>query len=63
MKIVFNNFSVPIIPEFLYDIRHPDAPLSSLPKLPPSTPIPPVPCDSQSTALNDKSEFTTQSSG
>lgn len=58
----FKIFTVPIIPEFLYDIRHPDAPLSSLPKLPPSTPIPPVPCDSQSTALNDKSEFTTQSS-
>lgn len=27
--------------------------------MPPSTPIPPVPCDNQS--LNDKSEFTTQS--
>ncbi|CAO1402819.1 unnamed protein product [Diamesa hyperborea] len=26
---------VPIIPEFLYDIRHPDAPLSSFPKSPP----------------------------
>ncbi|XP_055695462.1 synaptic vesicular amine transporter isoform X1 [Lutzomyia longipalpis] len=33
---------VPIIPEFLYDIRHPDAPLASLPKLPPpTTPVPP----------------------
>lgn len=28
-------FTVPIIPEFLYDIRHPDAPLSSFPKTPP----------------------------
>ncbi|XP_070499948.1 synaptic vesicular amine transporter isoform X2 [Chironomus tepperi] len=26
---------VPIIPEFIYDIRHPDAPLSSFPKYPP----------------------------
>lgn len=32
---------VPIIPEFLYDIRHPDAPLSSFPKNPPvPTPAP-----------------------
>uniref|UniRef100_A0A336LQF8 CSON011074 protein n=1 Tax=Culicoides sonorensis TaxID=179676 RepID=A0A336LQF8_CULSO len=32
---------VPIIPEFLYDIRHPDAPLSSFSKTPPSTtPLP-----------------------
>jgi DHA1 family solute carrier family 18 vesicular amine transporter 1/2 len=31
-----NHFiSVPIIPEFIYDIRHPDAPLSSFPKDPP----------------------------
>lgn len=28
-------FIVPIIPEFLYDIRHPDAPLSSFSKSPP----------------------------
>lgn len=28
-------FIVPIIPEFLYDIRHPDAPLSSFSKTPP----------------------------
>lgn len=27
--------TVPIIPEFLYDIRHPDAPLSSFSKSPP----------------------------
>jgi hypothetical protein len=30
--------TVPIIPEFLYDIRHPDAPLSSFPNEPPSPP-------------------------
>ncbi|ALC41627.1 Vmat [Drosophila busckii] len=38
---------VPIIPEFLYDIRHPDAPLASYPRLPlvPSTsPSPNGPC-------------------
>lgn len=35
LHLIFNLFSVPIIPEFLYDIRHPDAPLSSFPKTPP----------------------------
>ncbi|XP_055921583.1 synaptic vesicular amine transporter [Eupeodes corollae] len=39
---------VPIIPEFLYDIRHPDAPLDSFPRTPLSiiTPAPPTlsPC-------------------
>ncbi|KAL5285612.1 SLC18A1 family protein [Megaselia abdita] len=36
---------VPIIPEFLYDIRHPDAPLDSFPRTPLSlaTPPPPTP--------------------
>ncbi|KAH8421069.1 hypothetical protein KR222_009703 [Zaprionus bogoriensis] len=42
---------VPIIPEFLYDIRHPDAPLDSYPRTPltlntPPTPTQqPCPCD------------------
>lgn len=31
---------MPIIPEFLYDIRHPDAPLDSLPRIPFTTPLP-----------------------
>lgn len=31
--------SVPIIPEFIYDMRHPDAPLSSFPKNPPPMPV------------------------
>lgn len=31
---------VPIIPEFLYDIRHPDAPLDSFPRTPLTTPAP-----------------------
>ncbi|XP_068148129.1 synaptic vesicular amine transporter isoform X2 [Drosophila tropicalis] len=37
---------VPIIPEFLYDIRHPDAPLDSYPRTPLTlnTPPPPTPC-------------------
>ncbi|KAL9922365.1 synaptic vesicular amine transporter-like isoform 2-T7 [Glossina fuscipes fuscipes] len=37
---------VPIIPEFLYDIRHPDAPLESFPRTPltPHTPPPTTPC-------------------
>uniref|UniRef100_W8BJN2 Synaptic vesicular amine transporter n=2 Tax=Ceratitis capitata TaxID=7213 RepID=W8BJN2_CERCA len=36
---------VPIIPEFLYDIRHPDAPLDSFPRTPLTThtPAPPTP--------------------
>lgn len=32
------SFPVPIIPEFLYDINHPDAPLDSLPRIPLTTP-------------------------
>ncbi|XP_032596312.1 synaptic vesicular amine transporter isoform X1 [Drosophila grimshawi] len=37
---------VPIIPEFLYDIRHPDAPLGSFPRapIPLTTPTPPSSC-------------------
>ncbi|XP_017090759.2 synaptic vesicular amine transporter isoform X1 [Drosophila bipectinata] len=37
---------VPIIPEFLYDIRHPDAPLDSYARTPLTfnTPPPPTPC-------------------
>ncbi|XP_037949450.1 synaptic vesicular amine transporter isoform X2 [Teleopsis dalmanni] len=37
---------VPIIPEFLYDIRHPDAPLDSFPRTPLTlnTPPPPTQC-------------------
>ncbi|XP_075166400.1 vesicular monoamine transporter isoform X2 [Haematobia irritans] len=34
---------VPIIPEFLYDIRHPDAPLDSYPRTPLSIYVPPTP--------------------
>ncbi|XP_016957208.1 synaptic vesicular amine transporter isoform X1 [Drosophila biarmipes] len=34
---------VPIIPEFLYDIRHPDAPLDSFPRTPLSSVVPPLP--------------------
>uniref|UniRef100_A0A1I8P8D4 Major facilitator superfamily (MFS) profile domain-containing protein n=1 Tax=Stomoxys calcitrans TaxID=35570 RepID=A0A1I8P8D4_STOCA len=34
---------VPIIPEFLYDIRHPDAPLDSFPRTPLSIYVPPTP--------------------
>lgn len=41
IKLLAIHFTVPIIPEFLYDIRHPDAPLSSFPKTPPPpTPLP-----------------------
>lgn len=35
INFTFISTPVPIIPEFLYDIRHPDAPLSSFPKYPP----------------------------
>ena len=38
-RVIFPSlFTVPIIPEFLYDIRHPDAPLSSYSKYPPVPP-------------------------
>ncbi|XP_054738477.1 synaptic vesicular amine transporter [Anastrepha obliqua] len=37
---------VPIIPEFLYDIRHPDAPLDSYPRTPLTTHTPPPPTQS-----------------
>lgn len=40
--INFGITTVPIIPEFLYDIRHPNATLDSLPRMPLTTP---VPCD------------------
>ncbi|XP_055317545.1 synaptic vesicular amine transporter isoform X1 [Sitodiplosis mosellana] len=45
---------VPIIPEFLYDIRHPNATLDSLPRIPLTTP---VPCDRPT----DGTEYTTLS--
>lgn len=38
---LINFLAVPIIPEFLYDIRHPDAPLSSFSKYPPPMLKPP----------------------
>ena len=46
MKNFFILFTVPIIPEFLYDIRHPDAPLDSYPRTPLTlhTPPPPTQC-------------------
>lgn len=34
---------MPIIPEFLYDIRHPDAPLDSYPRTPLTINTPPTP--------------------
>ncbi|KAH8384836.1 hypothetical protein KR093_009659 [Drosophila rubida] len=37
---------VPIIPEFLYDIRHPDAPLDSFPRTPLTLNTPPTPTQS-----------------
>lgn len=44
--------TVPIIPEFLYDIRHPDAPLDSFPRTPLTTPRPTSsPCDGPGSAL------------
>lgn len=43
LLLLFSLFDpVPIIPEFLYDIRHPNATLDTLPRLPLTTPIP---CD------------------
>lgn len=51
------RLSVPIIPEFLYDIRHPDKPLSSLPKFPPSTT--PAPACGETTTQWDGIEVTT----
>jgi MFS transporter, DHA1 family, solute carrier family 18 (vesicular amine transporter), member 1/2 len=35
ISLLLFQFTVPIIPEFLYDIRHPDAPLSSFSNEPP----------------------------
>ncbi|XP_053668696.1 synaptic vesicular amine transporter-like [Anopheles marshallii] len=46
---------VPIIPEFLYDIRHPDAPLASFPKTPPTTP-----CEKEVTTPYNGIDITTQ---
>lgn len=51
------SHAVPIIPEFLYDIRHPDKPLSSLQKYPPST-TPAPPCGETTTPW-DGLEMTT----
>ncbi|XP_059619591.1 synaptic vesicular amine transporter isoform X2 [Phlebotomus argentipes] len=48
---------VPIIPEFLYDIRHPDAPLASLPKFPPPT-TPAPPCGQTTTPWDGIQETT-----
>ncbi|XP_049537039.1 synaptic vesicular amine transporter isoform X1 [Anopheles darlingi] len=48
---------VPIIPEFLYDIRHPDAPLASFPKTPPPTLSP---CEKESTTPYNGIDITTQ---
>ncbi|GAB0097373.1 synaptic vesicular amine transporter [Sergentomyia squamirostris] len=48
---------VPIIPEFLYDIRHPDAPLASLPKHPPPT-TPAPPCGQTTTPWDGIQETT-----
>ncbi|XP_037918023.1 synaptic vesicular amine transporter isoform X2 [Hermetia illucens] len=51
---------VPIIPQFLYDIRHPEAPLDSLPIGPPTTPAPPPPCiNQQSAPPSNRTELTT----
>ncbi|XP_058058459.1 synaptic vesicular amine transporter [Anopheles bellator] len=48
---------VPIIPEFLYDIRHPDAPLASFPKTPPPTLSP---CEKETTTPYNGIDITTQ---
>lgn len=49
---------VPIIPEFLYDIRHPDAPLDSFPRTPLTTPATTrMPCGTP--APTDGTETTT----
>lgn len=47
---------VPIIPEFLYDIRHPDAPLASFPKTPPTTLSP---CEKETTTPYNGIDVTT----
>ncbi|XP_062714853.1 synaptic vesicular amine transporter isoform X2 [Aedes albopictus] len=49
---------VPIIPEFLYDIRHPDAPLASFPKEPPTTTTLP-PCKRETTTPYNGIDITT----
>lgn len=51
------SLAVPIIPEFLYDIRHPDAPLASLPKHPPPT-TPAPPCGQTTTPWDGIQETT-----
>ncbi|KFB40573.1 AGAP004476-PA-like protein [Anopheles sinensis] len=48
---------LPIIPEFLYDIRHPDAPLASFPKTPPTTLSP---CEKETTTPYNGIDITTQ---
>lgn len=60
----FSYFTVPIIPQFLYDIRHPEAPLDSLPIGPPTTPAPPPPCiNQQSAPPSNRTELTTAGYG
>lgn len=54
------RFAVPIIPEFLYDIRHPDAPLDSFPRTPLTTPRPTAqPCDNAGSLTTDGALQTT----
>lgn len=51
---------MPIIPEFLYDIRHPDAPLDSFPRTPLTTPRPTAqPCDTVGGVTTDGALQTT----
>lgn len=52
--------TVPIIPEFLYDIRHPDAPLASFPKEPPTTLSP---CEKETTPPYNGVDVTTPGYG
>lgn len=62
LKLINFFFVVPIIPEFLYDIRHPDAPLDSFPRTPLTTPATPAPCD-RLIVPTDGTETTTMSAG
>ncbi|KAH8299994.1 hypothetical protein KR044_008451 [Drosophila immigrans] len=47
---------VPIIPEFLYDIRHPDAPLDSFPRTPLTLNTPPTPTQSPCPCKDNEKE-------
>ncbi|XP_034110339.1 synaptic vesicular amine transporter isoform X2 [Drosophila albomicans] len=47
---------VPIIPEFLYDIRHPDAPLDSFPRTPLTLNTPPTPTQSPCPCKDNENE-------